>query len=198
MLQWGSQFRYAITVSDREDGASAFGEITSHEILLEVEYRPSAGSDGISPVAPRADDPAGLAVIRKSTCFTCHADKTSLVGPSFSAIAEKYGGDAETLARLGRHIRSGSSGNWGALAMPPHSHLSEGDALAAARYIVEQGSQRHRWVHVGPEGIVRIIDKPSDADTGTYTLTASYLDNGIGGAPDTRKRGEHSMTFVIK
>jgi cytochrome c551/c552 len=195
VLPWGSAFRYAIAVSDREDGDSASGEIPPHTILLEVEYRASANPDARSG---RADQPGGLDVLRTSTCFTCHADKTSLVGPSFAAIAERYGPDREALGRLGGRIRHGSSGHWGSLAMPPHSDLSDDEALAAARFMVEQGSQRHRWVHAGAEGVVRIVDKPADAETGTYTLTASYLDNGIGGVPDTRRRGEDAMTFVIK
>jgi cytochrome c551/c552 len=194
-LRWGSPFRYAITVSDREDGESASGAIPSHTILLEVEYRRPADADGR---ARRAGEPSGLDVLRTSACLSCHADKTSLVGPSFSAIAERYGQDAGTLARLGGHIRSGSSGTWGSLAMPPHSHLSEDEALAAARFIVEQGSRRDRGVFAGAEGVIRIVDKPADADTGTCTLTASYLDNGIGGVPTTRTRSEHSVTFVIK
>lgn len=195
VLQWGAPFRYAITVSDREDGESASGEIPPHQIVLEVEYRRPAELDARSR---RADEPAGLKVMRTSTCFTCHADKISLVGPSFSAIAERYGNDLETLRRLAGHIRSGSSGLWGSLAMPPHSHLSEDEAMAAARFIVTQGSQRNRWVYAGVEGVIRIVDKPADGTAGTYTLTASYLDNGIGGVPDTRRRGEHSVTFVMK
>jgi cytochrome c551/c552 len=195
VLRWGSPFRYAITVSDREDGDSASGAIPQHKVLLEVEFRQPAEPAGR---ARRADEPAGLDVIRTSACFTCHADKTSLVGPSFSAIAEKHGNDPETLSRLGGRIRSGSSGNWGSLAMPPHVDLSEDEALAAARFIVEQGSRRNRWVYAGTEGVIRIVDKPADAETGTYTLTASYLDDGIGGVPDARRRGEHSVTFVIK
>ena len=195
VLRWGSPFRYAITVSDREDGESASGEIPAHKIVLEVEYRRPAEPEGPSR---RAEEPAGLNVIRTSACFSCHADKISLVGPSFSAIAERYGNDHETLRRLGGHIRSGSSGTWGSLAMPPYSDLSDDEALAAARFIVEQGNQRNRWVYAGAEGVIRIVDKPADADTGTYRLTASYLDNGIGGVPNTRARGEHSVTYVIK
>jgi cytochrome c len=196
VLQWGSAFRYAITVSDREDGDSASGGIPPHRILLEVEYRRQpAAADGR---AGHAGAIAGLDVIRTADCFTCHADKTSLVGPSFAAIAERYGTDPDALRRLSGRIRSGSSGNWGSVAMPPHSDLSEGEALAAARFMIDQGSQRNRWVYAGADGIIRIVDKPADADTGTYTLTASYLDSGVGGGRNTRARGEHSITLVVR
>jgi len=195
VLSWASPFRYAIRVSDREDGESASGEIPPHRIVLEVEYRQPGEAEGQSR---RTNAPAGLDVIRTSACLTCHADKTALVGPSFSAMAQKYDNGPETLRRLAGHIKSGSSGTWGSLAMPPHSDLSDDQAVAAARFIVEQGSQRHRWLYAGAEGVVRIINKPADVDTGTYVLTASYLDNGIGGVPATRTRAEHSVTFVIK
>lgn len=195
VVPWGAAFRYAITVSDREDGDSASGEIPPHKILLEVEYRRTADPDG--PARP-AGERAGLDVLRTSACFTCHADKISLVGPSFAAIAERYGRESEALGRVGGRIRNGSSGQWGSLAMPPHPDLSDDQALAAARFIVEQGSQRHRWVYAGAEGVIRIVDKPADVDAGTYTLTASYLDNGIGGVPATRTRSEDAVTLVVK
>ncbi len=204
VLRWGSPFRYAMTVSDREDGESVSGEIPPHKILLEVEYRGPADTGERSRPAVGPD---GLDVLRTSACFSCHADKTSLVGPSFSAIAARYGKDpevqrtelgADALRGLSGRIRSGSSGRWGTLAMPPQGHLSEDEALAAARFIVEQGSRSDRWVYAGAEGVIRTVDKPAGTATGTYRLTASYLDDGIGGTRDTRRRGEHSVTFVIK
>lgn len=194
-LTWGSAFRYAITVSDTEDGDSASGEIPPHTILLEVEYRGAGNSD---PGFGRGDRTAGLDVMRTSNCFTCHADKMSLVGPSFSAIAERYGSDPEALGRLAGRIRNGSTGQWGTVAMPPHDDFSEEQALAAARFIVDQGREPHRWLYAGPEGVIRIIDKPADAESGTYTLTASYLDNGIAGVPDSRRRGEAVVRLVVR
>jgi cytochrome c len=194
---WGARFRYVITVSDREDGESAFGEIKPHEVLLEVEYLPATGRDEM-PAAPGPDEPAGLSLMRKSTCFTCHADKTSLVGPSFAAIAGKHAHDPEAVDRLGRHVREGSSGTWGTLPMPPHSHFSPSDAVAIVRYVLEQGQQRHRWVYSGVDGTLRIIDQPDDTATGRYRLTASYLDNGVAGVSGTGRRGQHSITLDIR
>ena len=196
--QWSAQFRYAITVTDKEDGDSAFGEIMPSEVLLDVEYLPGTPGDGLEPVrsAARADEP-GLAILRKSACLNCHADKTSLVGPSFSAIADKYGDSEETIARLGRHIRNGSSGSWGSLPMPPHPNLSPQQTQDVARYIVEQGRRRHRWIYAGLEGVIRIIDRPDDDGVGFYRLTASYLDNGVAGGEGTSRRGEHSITLRL-
>jgi cytochrome c len=197
LLGWGAQFRYVITVSDREDGESAFGEITAHEVLLEVEYLPATDRDEASiPAGP--DEPAGLSLMRKSTCFTCHADKTSLVGPSLAAIAGKHGDDPEAIDRLARHVRDGSSGTWGTLPMPPHSHFTPSEAVAIVRYVLDQGQRRDRWVYSGLEGVVRIVDKPDDTSTGRYRLTASYLDDGVAGVPGTGKRGEHSITLDIR
>ena len=33
---------------------------------------------------------SGLTMIRRSDCFTCHASKSKLIGPSFEMIAKKY------------------------------------------------------------------------------------------------------------
>jgi cytochrome c len=194
---WSAQFRYAIAVSDKEDGESAFGEITPHEVLLEVEYLPATDRNQ-TPAWSDPDEPVGLALMRKSTCFTCHGHKTPLVGPSFAAIAGKHAHDPEAIDRLGRHVREGSSGTWGTLPMPPHSHFTSSEAAAIIRYVIEQGQQRHRWVYSGLEGIVRIIDKPDDTARGHYRLTASYLDNGVAGVPGTARRGEHSITLEIR
>jgi cytochrome c len=196
-FDWGAQFRYSIIVSDQEDGESVFGEIKAHEVLLEVEYLP-ATDRGEAPASSNRDEPVGLALMRKSACFTCHADKTSLVGPSWAAIAGAYTHDAETADRLGRHVREGSSGTWGTLPMPPHSHFSPSEARATVHYILEQGQQRHRWVYAGLEGIVRIVERPDHTATGSYRLTASYLDNGVAGLPGTGRRGEHTITLHLR
>jgi cytochrome c len=194
---WGAQFRYSISVSDTEDGESVFGELEAHEVLLEVAFLPAGDRDEALPSSD-GDEPVGLALMRKSTCFTCHADKTSLVGPSFAAIAGAYPHDANTADRLGRHVRDGSSGTWGTLPMPPHSHFSPMEATSIVQYILEQGQQRHRWVYAGLEGTVRIVDKPDDTATGSYRLTASYLDDGVAGVPGTGRRGEHTITLHVR
>lgn len=196
-FEWGARFRYAITVADKEDGESVFGEVKAHEVLLEVEYLPVIDR-GEAPTPSGGDEPVGLALMRKSTCFTCHADKTSLVGPSFAAMAGAYAHEANAADRLSRHVRDGSSGTWGTLPMPPHSHFTPSEATAIVRYILAQGQHGHRWVYAGLEGTVRIVDRPADTVTGSYRLTASYLDDGVAGLPGTGRRGEHTVTLHVR
>src|SRR5262245_35610798 len=70
----GSFVRYSIVVKDKEDGSSEFEEISPKEVFLEVIYLP--GNDKVKESsavkAAMAADPAGLTLMKSSTCFNCH------------------------------------------------------------------------------------------------------------------------------
>ena len=70
-----------------------------------------------APAAAKVVDPA-IALLTKHTCTACHAQDRKVVGPSFNDIAKKYPGKAEYLAGK---IKSGGSGIWGAVTMPPQN-----------------------------------------------------------------------------
>jgi len=71
--------------------------------------------------APRAARmPADL--LQKNSCTACHASDRKVVGPSWADVAKKHAGKGDYLA--GR-IRSGGSGNWGSVPMPPQSISTE-------------------------------------------------------------------------
>lgn len=199
IYSWNDPVRYVITVSDAEDGASKYGEITPNEVLLEIEYRSAASShsDSLFSSSAYTEEIAGLSGIRKSTCFNCHADKTTLVGPSFSQIAGRYERNQATVEQLARHISEGSSGIWGELVMPPHSQFTLEETKEMAAYILTQGSDPERWVYPGLEGVFRIREKPGEVESGLYILTASYLDNGAGGVPGSALRGETSIVIRV-
>lgn len=62
-------------------------------------------------------------------CTACHAAKTQLVGPSYQAVAKKYGGDkAKILERMKSAVNNGASGTWadvtGGTPMPPQPQAS--------------------------------------------------------------------------
>ncbi len=61
----------------------------------------------------------GEALYKKSGCNVCHALNKKNVGPAFTEIAKKYAGDAGAQAKLEQKVRSGGSGSFGAMPMPP-------------------------------------------------------------------------------
>ncbi|MEW6562634.1 MAG: c-type cytochrome [Pseudomonadota bacterium] len=69
----------------------------------------------------------GDALAKKANCMGCHGVTNKSVGPAFKAVAEKYAGDKDAQAKLEKKVRSGGSGVWGGMAMPP-TPASVGDA----------------------------------------------------------------------
>jgi cytochrome c len=82
------------------------------------------------------DAHASADLTRKYNCVACHAESARKVGPSYQDIAKKYAGQADAADRLAKKIRSGGSGVWGQMPMPPHPQVPEGDARAMATYIL--------------------------------------------------------------
>jgi cytochrome c len=70
-------------------------------------------------VSGAATDAAPLTA--KYNCQACHAVDSKLVGPAYKDIAAKYAGDADAPAKLEQKVKSGGSGVWGAVPMPPNN-----------------------------------------------------------------------------
>jgi S-disulfanyl-L-cysteine oxidoreductase SoxD len=78
-----------------------------------------------------ADNKAAIALTQQNACVACHAMETKILGPSFSAIAQKHAGKIDYLAGK---VKGGSSGVWGAIPMPAQT-LSESDAKIIAAWL---------------------------------------------------------------
>lgn len=78
----------------------------------------------------------GKMLISQNDCLTCHREDTTLVGPSYSAVAEKYAAQSNVPDTLAQKIIKGGSGNWGEAVMTPHPNLSEADAKLMVAYIM--------------------------------------------------------------
>jgi cytochrome c len=74
---------------------------------------------------------AAIALMQKHSCTACHAIDRKLVGPSFAQVAGKNAGKAGYLAGK---IKSGGSGDLGAVIMPPQE-LPDADAQTLAAWI---------------------------------------------------------------
>ena len=86
-------------------------------------------------VAAATTGPDVKALLSKNSCTACHGMTNKIVGPGFNEIAAKYKGRADAEAYLSGKIRSGGSGVFGSVPMPPQPQLSESDAQAMARWI---------------------------------------------------------------
>jgi cytochrome c len=187
---WNEQVRYAISVSDKQDGDSKYGEIPSNECSLSITYLPGNKESDIKELIDREEDPA-LLLIKRSTCFGCHAHKAKLSGPSFEAIATRYGNDETTIKNISGKILNGSKGTWGDEQMPAHPDLTEEQRRKIAAYILEMGDKPNYWIYPGLEGSFRTIEKPKTDTQGVYVLTAGYTSR-------SGKDGRHSVVLKVR
>ena len=72
-----------------------------------------------STAAVDKDKAAQLAA--KYNCQACHATDKKVVGPGYKEIATKYAGDKSAAAKLEQKVKSGGSGVWGSVPMPPNN-----------------------------------------------------------------------------
>jgi cytochrome c len=74
------------------------------------------------------------ALLDQHSCTACHGVDQKIVGPAFGDIAKKHAARPDAVAYLAAKIRSGSSGVWGPIAMPPQT-LSDADARSIAQWL---------------------------------------------------------------
>lgn len=193
---WNSTIRYRITIADVEDGLSEYGEINTHEVVLEVCYLPDASKakQYLAGKAKMVKENNGLTMLKKSDCFSCHASKNKLIGPSFELIAKRYPFNKNTIERLSKKIINGSAGTWGKTPMTPHKMLKAAEARQMVRWILANNVNPNLSFYLGTEGAFRVKEKPTYKNsTEVIVLTAAYTDHGEKGSMQNKKYGQHSI-----
>lgn len=196
--KWGSQIRYEIRVSDQEDGDSKYREISGSEVYLKMEYEPDPSKITVDTSNADQPDPEGLATIKSSNCSNCHAMRSKVIGPSFSAISQKYPDTQTSIEQIGKHVLNGSSGIWGSVAMPSHPELTKQQAEAAVSWILKNGSNSDLNYLTGLEGVIHLQRPDNATSDGVFILTASYTDHGTKMNPDLRLKGTDVVIITIK
>ena len=79
---------------------------------------------------------AATELAKANGCYSCHAAAEKVVGPAFSAIAEKYKDDKDAVASLVQSIQYGSKGKWGRIPMPAHASLAPADLKVLAVWVL--------------------------------------------------------------
>lgn len=86
----------------------------------------------VAPAAAMADE----ALASAKRCGSCHAPARKVIGPSWSAIAERYRGRPEAAGVLAVKIRLGGAGAWGAVPMPANTQVDEAEARRLVAWIL--------------------------------------------------------------
>ncbi len=93
---------------------------------------PAAPATAPKAASAAADGAQFASLTQKNNCTACHAPNQRVVGPSWTEIAKKHEGKADYL--VGK-IRSGGSGVWGAIPMPPQAALADEDVKRIASWL---------------------------------------------------------------
>jgi cytochrome c len=201
----GIPVRYAVRVTDREDGSLRSGSIPASRVGVTAQYLKdgvaSGGGGAATALRPSGSEPAtGRRLIEGSDCLSCHQWNRKSIGPAYMDVARKYHNDSTATGRLVRKIREGGSGVWGKVTMPAHPALTTEQASAMVTYILgladrkmSAGSLPVQGAYVPPAG-------SGDALQGVAVLRAAYTDRGANGMPAITKEKTivlHSPTVVV-
>lgn len=89
------------------------------------------------PITDNPDYKAGLALIAKNDCLTCHSVNDKINGPAYKDVANKYATAGDTIVtHLAKKIIAGGAGVWGEVPMTPHPTVSQEDAEQMVKYVL--------------------------------------------------------------
>lgn len=105
---------------------------------MQVESSESALNQAVDSKSERVEEPIlfGKQLIGLNDCAACHSIDKNMIGPSYTAIAQKYEEDSETVRRLAEKVINGGTGVWSRNTMTPHPELSASDAASMVNYIL--------------------------------------------------------------
>ncbi len=110
-----------------------------------------------------ADLPLGFRLISRSDCKTCHNTNVQTIGPSYTAIAEKYPTSEKSVDMLVDKVIAGGAGIWGFQVMSPHPDVSKTDAQAMVRWILDLDDDDAGESAEGEQTVGEAL-KPADVD----------------------------------
>ncbi|GAB6050235.1 hypothetical protein JCM16106_10810 [Hydrogenophilus islandicus] len=77
---------------------------------------------------------ADEALAKAKGCMACHATDKKLVGPAYKDVANKY--TEADVPKLVQKVKTGGSGVWGPVPMPPHPQVAEADIEKIVRWVL--------------------------------------------------------------
>ena len=115
---------------NHDSASSANATAVAHQPQMDT----STTKIGTTPTGSPSEK--GGKLIAAADCSSCHRERDKLLGPAYTAVAQKYPATPANVNMLAAKIISGGSGHWGDVAMTPHPGLSKSDAQEMVRYIL--------------------------------------------------------------
>ena len=180
----GQPIPYIAHVVDAEDGDSV-EEVELMDSRVFVSAQP-IWADG----RKEASHP-GLALMKQSDCFNCHAVESKIVGPSYLDVANKYRGQSGAVEASVQRVIKGSTGVWSELPMLPHESFTEDQVQLMVHWIFDlQPGQAGAGL---VRGLIGTVAAPTDSAIQQVVLEASYTDSGD--APAGPLAGSNRLTL---
>ncbi len=178
----GEQRGYAVRVTDAEDGSLGAG-IDPSRVAVSLDYLPQGhdltlAAQGHEALLDASRAFLGKALMDGSDCAACHQPNAASIGPSYTAIAERYQGDAQAPEALAQKVIGGGGGVWGEQAMAAHPQLAAEEARQMVRYILSLADEGTDAARLPPQGRFAFARRDGTGAQGRYVVTASYTDAG--------------------
>jgi cytochrome c len=103
--------------------------VVKHLVLAAAALGASAGAYALDAAAAKA-------LASKSACLACHAADKKIVGPAYKDVAAKHAGQADALDKVAARIKSGGSGIYGPVPMPPQPALKDEELKLLAAWVL--------------------------------------------------------------
>ena len=101
-----------------------------------AEAAAHSGGQGVG-AQPGASAAATLALANAKGCMACHGVANKIVGPGYNEIAQKYQGRADAEPMLVAKVKAGGQGVWGAVPMPPQTHVKDEELAQLVKWILQ-------------------------------------------------------------
>ncbi|MDB5110331.1 MAG: carbohydrate-binding protein [Mucilaginibacter sp.] len=169
-------FVYSINVKDKEDKKIDPARVKAFYVYNSqpVDY---THADQVKILG--GSNYPGKALMAASDCKSCHQIDKKAVGPSFTAIANRYKKRDGYVNKLAQKIISGGGGSWSKdFVMSAHPQLSVTDASEIVKYIYSLTDKKaNNVISIPMHG--KLILKYNDSEPrGEYTIVATYTDRG--------------------
>jgi cytochrome c len=90
----------------------------------------------VAVAAGAASAQSGEDLLKKNGCTACHAIDKKIVGPAYKDVANKYRSDKGAEAKLMAKVKSGGSGVWGQVPMPPNPQVKDDELKKMVGFIL--------------------------------------------------------------